>query len=342
MALDTVALLRAFERMLLIRRTEEAIVHLREDEQAFGGAYQVYVGQEATGVGACLALREDDYVFTTHRNHGHVMARGGEPEPLIAEILGRRTGYNGGRSGTMHVILPERGIVHTSAMVGGNLPLSAGAAFSAQRGGRGQAVLTFIGDAVFEEGALYESLNMASLWKLPLVVVCENNSIPWDLRRRGQHPSSTHAAADFCEVVRTFSIPAEDVDGTDVEAVRETVGRAVERARRGDGPSFVEARMSRWPGNYMLRPAIVGADTEVSWAWDEAAIPAPLADWSRRYDPILRLARRLGTDGAARQGLLEVERLVRRRVGEARAAAVAAPQPDPATATERVLAGEVL
>ncbi len=329
--------LALLERMLLIRRFEERLIALYE-AGAVRGHYHVYIGQEATGVAAIGQLRPSDYLFSTHRNHGHLLARGVDPERLLAEILGRATGLNGGRSGTLHPVAPALGVLHTSGIVAGSLPIAAGAAFSARRRGTDQVTMAFFGDGVLEEGAFYEAINMAALWQLPLVLVCENNSIPPHLRAAGQYPSSTHAAKELVNVPRSFSIEAHVVDGTDPEAVREVATAAVRRAREGSGPTFIEARTSRWPGNYPLFPFIVGAPTDITWSWRPDAIPADLRDWAQQSDPILGWIRHGVEEGTlTRDDVTALDLEVTASVAAVADAALRAPWPEPASALEKVL-----
>lgn len=323
-------------RMLLIRRFEEKLVALYSNGD-IRGHYHVYIGQEATGVAAIAQLAEQDYLFSTHRNHGHLLARGVKPEPLFAEILGRATGLNGGRSGTLHPVAPALGVLHTSGIVGGSLPIAAGTALSAKRRGSNQVTMAFFGDGVLEEGAFYEALNLAALWELPLVLMCENNSIPPHLRKAGQYPSSTHAAKELVDIARSFSVTARVVDGTDTAAVGGAVQTAVEQARSGGGPTFLEARTSRWPGNYPLFPVIVGAVTDVAWAWQPERLPADLAPWASESDPILLWIRHAIEEGAVtREAVLSADQEIVRTVEHAAQAALAAPWPEPATALEKV------
>ena len=255
----SVATRRKFlEQMLTIRRAEEQVIHFATDHKdLIRGHYHVYIGQEASGVGACAALGPDDYVFTTHRNHGHVIARGGELGPVLAEIIGRTTGYNRGRGGTFHVIAPHLGILQTSGVVGGCMPLAAGAAFSIKKRGTSQVSLVFFGDGVLEEGAFYEAINMASLWKLPVIFVCENNGVARELRKGGACATSSLAARQLTDISNAFSIPSVIVDGADMLAVAAAMADAVSKVRGGAGPIFVESRITRWPGN---AGALPGAD----------------------------------------------------------------------------------
>jgi acetoin:2,6-dichlorophenolindophenol oxidoreductase subunit alpha len=330
--------LNILRQMLLIRCFEEQLVELYE-RGLIVGHYHVYIGQEATGVAAIAQLAANDTLFTTHRNHGHLLARGADPARLMAEILGRATGLNGGRSGTLHPVDPGRGVLHTSAIVAGCLPVACGAAFSAKRAGNGQVAAVFFGDGAMEEGAFYEALNLAALWRLPLILVCENNSIPPDLRSAGQYPSSTHAARQLVEVADAFNVPSRVVDGANVEAVSDAMAEAVARAREQAGPTFIEARASRWPGNFGLYPKIVGGPTEVRWAWQPESAPSDLRTWAESSDPILLWLRTLLERKTLSQAdAVEMQGQVREQVRDITQQTIDAPWPDAATVLEGVLA----
>ena len=275
--------------MLRIRRLEEAVVRLtHEQPDLIRSHVHVAIGQEATAVGACAALRTDDYLFTTHRNHAHVLARGGDPGKILAEILGRVDGYCHGRGGSFHVAAPELGILHTSAIVGGCLPLAAGAAFAARRLGNGRVSLVFFGDGAMEEGVFSETLNIAQLWHLPVVFVMENNSVsPTERSGRGS-PTSEHSARALSDVPRAYGVATEVVDGTDLARVRAVVEGGAAHARAGNGPFFIEARTSRWPGNYGSAPTLRGTGpTQLSWAWSTSDAPEALRGWIPA-DPVLK------------------------------------------------------
>jgi acetoin:2,6-dichlorophenolindophenol oxidoreductase subunit alpha len=332
---------RAFLRqMLAIRRAEEAVIHFATDHKGLiRGHYHVYIGQEATGVGTCAALGPDDYVFTTHRNHGHVIARGGELGPVLAEIIGRTTGYNRGRGGTFHVIAPHLGILQTSGVVGGCMPLAAGAAFSIKKRGTDQVSVVFFGDGVLEEGAFYESINMASLWKLPVILLCENNDVEHALRRGGASVSSSLAARQLTDISSAFSIPSVIVDGCNVAAVHSAVSEAVVKARGGAGPVFIEARITRWPGNRGQFPTLVGGDYQLEWALSPASAPKELQDWLQYSDPVALLARSLvQAGGVTTRDLAAVDDEVRKAVGEAVRFALDSPAPKPEAALDHVFA----
>ena len=331
-------------RMLLIRRTEEQAIHFARDHEGLIRAnYHVYIGQEASGVGACTALGPDDYVFSTHRNHGHVIARGGEPGPVLAEVIGRVGGYNKGRGGTFHVIAKHLGILQTSAIVGGGVPLAVGAAFSIKKRGTEQISLAFFGDGVLEEGAFHEAINMASLWKLPVVFLCENNSFA----PSGQDPrpsrSSSFAATQLVDVAEAMNITSYVVNGSDVRAVSSLLKELVGRTRRGEGPFFVESRLTRWPGNFDPHggagPALIGGDFDIGWAWSPERADPLLQAWIKEHDPISLFARALVDEGKMTQGEVEgIDAKVREEAGQAARFALASPAPPPEAAMDHVFA----
>lgn len=327
--------------MLRIRRLEETVIHLAHDpSQPVHGHVHVYIGQEAAGVGALAALGPADTVFTTHRNHGHVLARGGEPMRLLAEILGRTAGYAGGRAGGFHVAVPELGILHTSAIVGGSIPLAAGAALAAQRSGTSEVAIVFFGDGAMEEGVFSETLNIAQLWHLPVIFYMENNSVSPEERSGRGSPTSEHSASALSDVPRSYGIWTDVIDGTDVRTTYAATCRAVERTRAGQGPVFIESRTSRWPGTYGSHPTLdQTGETEMTWAWNPAAAPDIVRRWVETSDPVLIAARELMKQGElTQQELIALDADIRQEMSAARAAAEASPPPDPTAAPALVLA----
>jgi pyruvate dehydrogenase E1 component alpha subunit len=326
--------------MLRQRRLEEQVLRFAEAPQSeIRGHFHVYIGQEATGTGVCAALEHDDYLFTTHRNHGHVLAKGGDPGRILAEILGRSGGYCQGRAGTFHVAAPEVGVLHTSAIVGGCLPLAAGAAYGNQLQRRARASVACFGDGAMEEGVFYETLNIAQLWKLPVLFLMENNSVSPEERPGRGSPTSEHSARALSDVPQALSLDTRVIDGTDVELVYRTAGEIVPRLRAGEGPFFVEARTSRWPGSYGSFPKLVGGPCELSWAWAPDSAPEAIRTWARRSDPVLLYARALVERGAcSRDDLLAIDAEVRQQVEDASRWALDSPPADPALALEHVYA----
>lgn len=321
MTLPRVEALALLERMWLIRAFEEKASELYA-RGLIRGLLHLGIGQEGVAVGSAAALRPDDVVFGTHRAHAHALAKGADPVALLAELAGRTTGLCAGKGGSMHIAAPEVGFVTATGVVGGNLPLGLGAAYVERVRGRDGVALVFFGDGAGQTGSFHESLNIASLWRLPLVLVCENNGYA-EFTPLSAHTKverlATHAA--------TYGIPAETVDGNDVFAVRDAVGRAADGAR-SDGPRFVEALTYRMRGHYEGDPAKYRELSE-------------LADW-RAKDPLAVARERLEAEGVLDAGGATVGRIeaeARGRVDEAARAALAAPMPVEADVIRHVYAG---
>ena len=328
-------LIELYRGMLTMRRFEEALI-LATKSGVSVGHFHVYIGQECSGAPALSLLRPDDTIFTTHRNHGHVLARGADPGRVLAEIMGRATGYNRGKGGTLHITARELGVLPTSAVVGGVLPLATGAAFAAKQKGSDAVCMCFFGDGVLEEGAFYEAINLASLWTLPVIYLCENNS---EGAIAGEFPGSTIAARHLTDLPAAFRIPALAVDGTDAGEVHHAVKEAIRRARAGEGPSFIEASTVRWPGSRPLWPDLLTGETDLSCAWDAARIPQFHGDWHRSQDGLLRFTRELLQAGRIATGeILALDAAVRVKMQEAVRFAVDSPYPQPETALEGVFA----
>jgi TPP-dependent pyruvate/acetoin dehydrogenase alpha subunit len=321
-------------RMLMIRRAEEHCIRFYEEHEGLiRGHFHVYIGQEATGVSVCDWLNKDDYVFTTHRNHGHVIAKGGDPKKLLSEIIGRATGYCQGRAGTFHVAAPEVGIIHTSAIVGGCLALAAGTAYSAQVKGEKNITVVFFGDGAMEEGVFYEALNIAKLWRLPIIFWMENN-----YRRAGR--GAGHAATELTNVPKALDVDATVIDGIDVATVHKTAGEIVRRVRNGDGPLFVEARTHLWPGNAFNMPKLVGGVTHIAWAWDASSAPDKVRDWHKDADPILKYIRDLESAGVSRSEIEKLDAEVQKEADQAARFALESPLPDARAALNYAFAGK--
>ncbi len=327
-----------FENMLAIRRFEEAVFELRAGGH-FGGHYHLYIGQEATGAAAIEAVGKDDAIYTTHRNHGHIIARGADPGKALAEIAGRVGGLSGGRAGTFHLADAAIGMPHTSALVGGAVPLAAGAAFAAKLAGNSSIGLAMFGDGAFEEGVVFDTLNLSKLWNLPVLFVCENNTPGALLKSAGGTNTSMLSADPIADVPRALKIDSHVVDGADSKAVYDLVASCAERARAGGGPAFIEAQTERWPGNQHSYPQPVTGVTDIAMAWDEARIPEENSDWFQRTDPILRLARELlSANAASSDELAAIDGRQSERMAKGLEFALASPDPDPATALDHVLA----
>jgi acetoin:2,6-dichlorophenolindophenol oxidoreductase subunit alpha len=302
---DVIDLLR---RMWLIRAFEEKVSALYAERQIVG-LLHLGIGQEAVAVGACSWLRNDDYAFGGHRSHGHAIAKGADINRLMAEIAGRATGYCSGKGGSMHIVAKEAGFITATGVVGGTIPLALGAAFVAKEKKKGQVAVVFFGDGAGQAGPFHESLNIASLWQLPVVFVCENNGYAEFT------PLSAHTKVErLAQHAKTYAIPASTIDGNDLFAVREAMRHAVEKCRAGKGPVFVECLTHRLRGHYEGDPAKY---RELS----------QLAEWKRK-DPIARVGRALKTKKFVTDKELEaVEREARDLVEEAAEFSLSAPWP---------------
>ena len=236
--------LHAYEQMAKIREFEEKVNELYM-KALMPGLAHLYSGQEAVAVGVCEALRKDDYITSTHRGHGHCLAKGASINLMFAELLGKEAGYCRGKGGSMHIADPDSGNLGANAIVGGSAGIATGAAFSAKMRGSDQVAVCFFGEGALGQGLLYEVMNMASLWKLPVIYVCENNQY-----NEYTHYSET-LAGEVTARAKAFGIHTETIDGQDVQLVNETVQRLVERARSGEGPAFLECLTYRYYGHHV-------------------------------------------------------------------------------------------
>jgi TPP-dependent pyruvate/acetoin dehydrogenase alpha subunit len=305
---DALAMLH---QMKLIRAVEE---HLSEDSRRgqLAGAVHLYIGQEAVAVGVCARLRLSDKITSTHRGHGHFLAKGGSPASMLAEIYAKDSGICRGMGGSMHVADLSKGILGANGIVAGGMAIAAGAALAAQMAGQGDVAVCFFGDGAANEGVLMETLNIATLWKLPMIFVCENNGFS------EFSPSVTVTAGRIRDRAAAFCIPCHEVDGNDVIAVWRACGAAVDVARAGDGPAFIEAHTYRIHGHFEAEASILKT------AYREEA---EISVWRDR-DPIVSFQQRLLDLGVLSAGrLASLDTLVRE---ELHAAAMAASEAPPA------------
>lgn len=300
-------------RMLRIRRFEQAAMDMVRKGTGIAGAVHICIGQEATIVGACLVLRDDDYMVGYHRSHGHPIAKGADLGPLMAELMGRRTGICHGKGGSMHLADFRVGSVGETAIVGAGIPQAAGAAYSARIRGTDQVALSFFGDGAANIGAFHEGLNLASAWKLGAVFVCENN-----LYAMSTPLAETMAAESVASRAAAYRMPGVSVDGQDVEAVFDAVEEAVKRGRAGDGPTLIEAR------TYRYRDHAEYGNLKLTHRAQEE-----LEQWQTR-DPIDMLAARMRDLGAVGdEELAALEERVAQEVADAVRFARESPMPDP-------------
>jgi pyruvate dehydrogenase E1 component alpha subunit len=236
--------IRMYRRMVMIRLFEEQVNELYT-RALMPGLAHLYVGEEAVAVGICEALQPSDYITSTHRGHGHCVAKGASPDRMFAELLGKEAGYCRGKGGSMHIADPATGNLGANAIVGGSAGIATGAALSAKRLGTGQVAVCFFGEGALGQGVLYEVMNLAALWKLPVIYVCENN-----LYTEYTHYSET-TAGDILARGTAFGVHAESVDGQDVRAVHATAQKLVDRARKGEGPAFLLCNTYRYTGHHV-------------------------------------------------------------------------------------------
>jgi 2-oxoisovalerate dehydrogenase E1 component len=316
--LSEVEMLAMYRTMLLIRRTEEQIAKLYAAGKIFGGCHS-YVGEEAVATGVCAHLRRDDVVFSTHRGHGHALAKGVPPHEVIAELLGKATGCSGGRGGSMHLFKPEIGFMGSSGIVGPCITLAAGGGYTAKLLKTDRVSVAFFGDGAVNNGAFHEGVNLATIWGLPVLFVCENNlyatEVPFAQATKNPSVASRGAA---------YGLPGVEVDGNDVLAVYRVAGEAVHRARAGCGPTLIECKTYRTrPHSEGMRDAGYRTQEEVN-------------EWKVR-DPIKKLRERLIDDGVAVEAELEqIDAEVRVVVDKAAEFAESSPMPDPSSVTGHV------
>lgn len=265
-------------RMMRLSRRFEETMHEQFEEGQVPGPLHLSIGQEAVAVGGCWDLRTTDAILSTHRGHHHSLAKGAAPDRLMAELLGRRTGYSHGRGGSMHVSIPEIGLLGTNGIVGGGIPIAVGAAYGMQAQGRDDVTVCFFGEGASSTGVFGEALNLAALWRLPLIFLCENNQYV-ELT-----PQSLHVAGDIYKRGEAYGIRGERVDGNDVNEVAAAVGSAVERARADGGPTLIEAVTYRWFGHYAGDRAAYRVEEEVQ-------------QWRER-DPLIRSRAAIGDEEA--------------------------------------------
>jgi pyruvate dehydrogenase E1 component alpha subunit len=304
-------LMAQLERMLLIRRAEEAIAELVTSREARCPCH-LAIGQEACAVGVASAFRQGDRAFGAHRSHGHYLALGGDIDELFAEVLGRATGCSRGMGGSMHIVAPEQGLLGTVPIVAATIPIAVGSALAAKMEGNNALAVSFFGDGATEEGIFHESLNLASLDKLPIIFACENNLFSSHLRVDERQPADSVA-----RYARAHLVACEVVDGNDVRAVTAASQRAALRARLGEGPTFLELVTYRWRGH--VGPS---EDIDVGVRRNQ-----DLVHWKGR-DPIARMQSAMIAAGTISPVEAEAaDQAARHRVAEAVAKARAAPWP---------------
>ena len=308
--------LHMYRQMAKIRAFEEQVNELYKGAKMPGLAH-LYIGEEAVAVGVCEALRRDDFITSTHRGHGHCLAKGASVNRMFAELLGKEAGYCRGKGGSMHIADQDTGNLGANAIVGGSAGIATGAALSAKMRGSSQVAVCFFGDGALGQGLLYETMNMAALWKLPVVYVCENNLY-------GEYtPCGETIAGEILARARAFGIQAESVDGQDVQLVHAAMRKLVERARRGEGPAFLECKTYRYYGHHV-------GDVNREYRTKEEE-----REWMTEHDPLQTLAQRLTAQNLADGSVFErIHTDVKAEVESGVQYALAAPYPEPGEVTQ--------
>lgn len=306
-----------YRKMQEIRQFEMKALELFE-ANALRGSVHLYVGQEAVAATVCSFLTDDDYITSTHRGHGHCIAKGAELAPTLAEMMGKETGYCKGRGGSMHIADVTKGNLGANAIVGGGIPIAVGGALTSKMKGLDNVSVAFFGDGASNEGVTHESMNLASIWKLPTIFVCENNgygiSVPVE-QSTSVEDISVRAAA--------YDMPGYTVDGNDVLAIEEIMTKAMERAKAGEGPSLIECKTYRWLGHWTGDPQNYRSREEVE-------------EWKEK-DPIKRFAKFLVEEKYATEKELQaIDDEVAEEMKQAEQFAKDSPEPDPSTVLDDV------
>lgn len=318
MKLTKEKLLGFYQTMMTIRAFESKAVELFADNK-LPGFVHLYLGEEAVATGVCGSLTTKDYITSTHRGHGHLIAKGGKVDLMMAELFGRATGYCKGKGGSMHIADIELGILGANGIVGAGQPIAAGAAFACKYRKSDAVTVCFFGDGASNRGTFHEALNMASIWKLPLVFVCENNMYGISNCQRDHMRVN-----DVSDRAGAYGIPGMTVDGNDVVAVYEAAAEAVQRARSGDGPSLIECKTWRWRGHFEGDPgAYKNPEEQDSWL---------------KKDPIPRLEQKLIELNYA-QEITEIKAKVEAQIAAAIKFAQESPEPNPEDVLTDVYAG---
>jgi pyruvate dehydrogenase E1 component alpha subunit len=308
-----------YRTMVRIRKFEEKALKLFE-ANVLRGSVHLCIGQEAIASTVCSRLSKDDYITSTHRGHGHCIAKGAKTDLAMAELMGKATGYCKGKGGSMHIADVTEGNLGANAIVGAGIPIATGGGLAAKLRGSKQAVVCFFGDGASNQGAFHEGINLAAVWKLPVVFICENN-----LYGISVHTRESTSVENIADRAAAYNIPGHCIDGNDVFAVDEAVEKALARARAGEGPTLIEAKTYRWMGHWTGDPQVYRTKEEVE-------------GWKKKC-PILRLRKHLLEEGVLSEKEIEaIETEAQAEIDYAEKFARESPDPDPAKVLEDVFA----
>lgn len=311
MELSKEKLLWMYKEMITIRKFEEMTFQLFK-EGFIHGWLHAYIGEEAVAVGACADLRKDDYILSTHRGHGHCIAKGANLKNMMAEIFGRKDGYCKGKGGSMHIVDYNQGIVGANGIVGAGIPIATGCGLSSKMRGTNQVTICFFGDGASNQGTFHEAINLASIWKLPVIYLCENNFYGISL-----HQSKHQAVKNVADRAAAYNIPGVVVDGNDVISVYNATNEAVKRARNGGGPTLLECQTYRWREHSEVDPPARYRTKE------------EVEEWKKKC-PIKRFRTQLVQMNAVEENeVVKIEQDVQLRIEEAVEFAKNSPEPEP-------------
>ena len=310
-------LISIYKMMQLIRKFEEKALYLFENNYLRGSVH-LCVGQEAIAATVCSLLRDEDYITSTHRGHGHCLAKGADPSRAMAELMGKATGYCKGKGGSMHIADLTKGNLGANAIVGAGIPIAVGGALAAQLRGSDQVAVSFFGDGASNQGTFHEGLNLAAVWKLPVIFVCENNGYGISCP-----VAESTSVENISDRAKAYGIPGVTVDGNDVFAIDKEAKKAIKRAKKGDGPTLIECKTYRWYGHWTGDPQAYRTREEV-------------AGWKEKC-PIKRLEERLIEKDIIRPSQIEqIEKEAILEIEKAAEFAISSPEPDPSTVMEDV------
>jgi pyruvate dehydrogenase E1 component alpha subunit len=306
-----------YETMNKIRKFEEKALNLFESNKLRGSVH-LYIGEEAIATTVCSLLKDADYITSTHRGHGHCIAKGAELGKAMAELMGKATGYCKGRGGSMHIADFTKGNLGANAIVGGGIPVAVGGGLAAYMKGTGQVAVSFFGDGASNQGTFHEGINLAALWKLPVIFICENNGFGISVPLK-----ESTSVENISDRAKGYGIPGYTVDGNDVFAIYDAVEKAVKRARAGEGPTLIECKTYRWLGHWTGDPQVYRTREEIE-------------EWKKKC-PIKRLREYiLKNKLLTEEEINKIEQDTQAQVDEATEFALNSPEPDPATVLEDV------
>lgn len=310
-------LIKIYETMLTIRKFEEKALFLFENNKLRGSVH-LCIGQEAIAATVCSLLKDEDYITSTHRGHGHCIAKGAEPGKAMAELMGKATGYCKGRGGSMHIADLTKGNLGANAIVGGGIPIAVGGALAAGMKKTGQVAVAFFGDGASNQGTFHEGINLAAVWKLPVIFICENNGFGISVPLK-----ESTSVYDIGVRGTAYGIPGITIDGNDVFAIDETVKNALARAKAGDGPTLIECKTYRWMGHWTGDPQVYRTKEEVE-------------EWKKKC-PIKRLKEYMIENSVLSVSEIEaMDRSIHNLIEEASEYALGSPEPDPALVMQDV------